>query len=120
MTLIEYLEPALENAGDLVDLIGVAILLMTAAKFLVHYVIYELRRLRGIESVIGIRNLRLRLGAYILLALEFMIISDVIHTALSRDLDSILYLAMLVVVRTALGFFLALDLKDIRAEAGNR
>jgi len=49
-----------------------------------------------------------------LLALEFMIVSDVIHSALSRTLDDFLLLGVLVLIRSVLSFFLSLDLKDTR------
>jgi len=45
-----------------------------------------------------------------------MIVSDVIHSALSRTLDDFLILGVLVLIRSALSFFLSLDLKDMREE----
>ena len=100
----------------MIDLIGIAILLIAAVRFLLHYVRFEIGRYRGMECVFQIRDLRLQLGSYILLALEFMIVSDVIHSALSRTLDDFILLGVLVLIRSALSFFLSLDLNDTRVE----
>ncbi len=58
--------------------------------------------------------MRLRLGSYILLALEFIIISDVINTAISRDVDDLLALGLLVLIRVALSFFLGQELNEVK------
>jgi uncharacterized membrane protein len=114
--IAEFVEVPLEYAAQVIDLIGIAILLVAAVRFLFHYVRFEFGRYRGIECVFHIRDLRLQLGSYILLALEFMIVSDVIHSALSRTLDDFLLLGVLVLIRSALSFFLSMDLKDTREE----
>lgn len=116
VVIIESVKTFLEFAADCIDLIGIAILLVAAVKFLFHYVVFEIARSRGIESVIKIRDMRLCLGSYILLALEFMIISDVIHSALTRTLDDFVVLGVLVLIRSALSFFLSMDLKDSQEE----
>ncbi len=114
--IAEFVAASLELAAQSIDFIGIAILLIAALKFLLRYAKFELARFRGIESVFQIRDMRLCLGSYILLALEFMIVSHVIHSALSRTLDDFLILGVLVLIRLALSFFLSLDLKDMREE----
>jgi len=117
MTVIgELAEAPLEYAAQCVDLVGITILLITAVRFLFHYAAFEIARFRHMECVFQIRDMRLRLGSYILLALEFMIISDIIHSALKRTLDDFLVLGILVVIRSVLSFFLSLDLKETREE----
>ena len=112
--IFEYLAKPLEIAAQCIDLIGITILLIAAGRFLYHYVKFEIARFRGMECVLQIREMRLQLGSYLLLALEFMIVSDVIHSALNRTLDEFLLLGVLVLIRSALSFFLSLDLKDAR------
>jgi len=114
--IAEFVEGPLEFAAEIIDLIGIAILLIAAVRFLFQYARLEFARFRGIECVFQIRDMRLRLGSYILLALEFMIISDVIHSGLNRTLDDFLILGILVLIRSAISFFLSLDLKDTREE----
>ena len=106
-------ETALEHISLIIDWVGIAILLLGAVKFIFHYIPIEFNRIRGLDCVHQIRELRLQLGSYILLSLEFMIVSDIIHTALSQTLDNLLFLGLLVVIRTAISFFLGHELKDI-------
>jgi uncharacterized membrane protein len=84
-------------------------------KFIAHFVGFEIKRLHGLECVEGIRNLRLQLGSYILLSLEFIIISDIIQSAISRNLDDILSLGVIVIIRVALSFFLGRELNEVKA-----
>ncbi len=114
---MEQIETVLETIAVAIDLIGISILLVAALKFLVHYVSFEIKRLKGLECVDGIRELRLGLGSYILLSLEFMIVSDIINSGLSKNMDDFLLLGLLVAIRTALSFFLGRDLDDAKAQA---
>lgn len=52
------------------------------------------------------------LGSYILLSLEILIAADIIETILNPDLNDILILASVVVIRTVISFFLNKEIKD--------
>ena len=111
---MEYLKEALEFVAIAADLVGLAILLVGAFKFLASYVAFEFKGLVWRDCAGQIQGLRLSLGGYILLSLEFMIISDIIHSALTRTLDDFLLLGLLVVIRTAISFFLTRDLGETK------
>ncbi len=113
---MEQAKTVLETIALTIDLVGIAILVYAALKFIVHFLGFEIKRLRGLACVEAIRDLRLQLGSYILLALEFIIISDVINTAISRDVDDLLALGLLVVIRVALSFFLGRELNEVKAQ----
>lgn len=104
----------LQTIAIAVDLVSIAILVLAAIKFVIHFLGLEFRQLRGIAGAEGIRDLRLGLGSYILLSLEFTIIADIIHTALSRDLENLKALGLLVLIRIALSFFLGRELYDVK------
>ncbi len=112
---MEQVETILEMIAVAIDLVGIAILVYAALKFIAHFLGFETRRLRGLECVEGIRDMRLRLGSYILLSLEFIIISDIIMTGISRNVDDLLSLGLLVIIRVALSFFLGRELSDVKA-----
>ena len=112
---MEQVTTVLEMIAFAIDLVGIAILIFAALKFVAHFVGFELKRLHGLECVEGIRNLRLQLGSYILLSLEFIIISDIIQSAISRNLDDILSLGVIVIIRVALSFFLGRELNEVKA-----
>lgn len=113
---MEQVETVLETIAVAVDLVGIAILVFAALKFVVHFLGFEISRAQGLECVEGIRNLRLGLGSYILLSLEFIIISDVIQTAISRSVDDFLALGLIVIIRIALSFFLGRELDDVKGQ----
>jgi len=114
-TMMEQVETVLETIAFAVDLVGIAILVYAALKFIVHFFGFEIKQLRGLDTVEGIRDMRLRLGSYILLSLEFIIISDIIMTGISRDVDDLLSLGLLVIIRVALSFFLGRELSDVKS-----
>jgi uncharacterized membrane protein len=106
----------LEILTIVVDGVGYAILLFTVAKFVLRYVAFEVRRLRGIDCLRHFRDIRLELLSHVILAIDFMVISDVIHSGLAQTRDSLITLGIFVVIRSVLAFFLGLDMKDVREE----
>ncbi len=113
---MEKVEIVLETIALAIDLVGISILVYAALRFVVHFLGFEMKRLQGVETVEGIRDMRLRLGSYILLSLEFIIISDVIRTGISRDLDALLALGLLVIIRVALSFFLGHEMSEVKTQ----
>ncbi len=109
---METVEQVLEYVAIAADLVGLAILLIGATKFVLSYVRFEFKNLTGRDCAAHIQNLRLPLSGYILLALEFMIVSDIINSMLSRTMEDFLLLGLLIVIRTALSFFLGQEMKE--------
>ena len=64
----------------------------------------------------GIDRHRMELGHYILAALELLIVSDIIHTALSLAVGDLLFLALLVLIRATVSFFLDREIRTIHQE----
>lgn len=109
---MQHVREIFEIIGEIIDWIGIGILLVGAFQFVVQYLYFEFKRLRGGAPVGFMRRLRIDLGGYILLALEFMIISDIIHSSLSQTLDDLMFLGGIVVIRTALSYFLGRELRE--------
>ena len=60
----------------------------------------------------GFRQLRLRLGRTLLLGLEILVAADIVRTvALEATLESVLVLALLVLVRTFLSWALVVEIE---------
>lgn len=60
------------------------------------------------------RQLRLDLGQILLLSLEILIISDILHSLIRRTMEEMGILAVTVAIRIALAFFLDRELKELR------
>ena len=99
-----------------VDIVGIFILCVGLTKFLYRYVMFEGKRLRGLECALMMRDIRIEVGSYILLALEVMIISDIIHGSISHDIEDLYSLGLLVVMRTAISYFLGEELKELKKQ----
>lgn len=74
--------------------------------------------LAGFVRAIGIRraaaftDVRLTLGRYLALALEFQLGADILSTAIAPSWDQIGKLGAVAVIRTALNFFLTRELRE--------
>jgi uncharacterized membrane protein len=106
---------ALEWVSDGIDIVSIVIMLIGAVRFMLGIAAAELRgdallRVRGID-----RN-RMELGRYILAGLELLIVSDIIHTALSLALGDLLFLGLLVLIRATVSYFLDREIRQIREE----
>ena len=55
-------------------------------------------------------NIRVQLGTYLLLGLEFLIAADILHSAHHPQLESLYVLGMIVLIRTVISFFLNREL----------
>lgn len=111
---LPFLVEALEWLAAGIDLFAIALLLIGALRFLLSVVPAELRDLDTRRR--AMTHARLQLGAYILAGLELFIVSDVIHTALSLALSDLLFLLLLVIIRSLTSYFLDRELEQLRAE----
>jgi uncharacterized membrane protein len=97
--VVDTLIPIVELIGALV--IGVGVLVTFAA-----YVLSELRiRPRPYEAI------RLLLGRFLALGLEFQLASDILGTAVSPTFAEIGKLAAIAAIRTLLNYFLAQEIE---------
>ncbi|MEE8258762.1 MAG: DUF1622 domain-containing protein [Sphingomonadales bacterium] len=111
--MMAYLVEFFEISAQVIDVIGILIVLIGAIKFVVHAVPIELKRLKGVACARELRHLRLQLGSYIILSIEFMIVSDIINTVLTKTMEDLYYLIGLIVARTAISYFLGKELNEI-------
>lgn len=95
--------------GQVVDGVGVAIVLVGAIVALVPYVtLLVLRRATNHDY----REVRKRLGRSILLGLEFLVAADIIRTvAISPTLGSVAALGLIVLIRTFLSVALQVEIE---------
>ncbi len=106
----------LERAIVAIELFAVLLLFVGLAKFVWDYLASELTRADMVT-----RSSRANLGRivparYILMALEVFIVADILATVLSASFASLLFLALLVLVRSVISHFLENEIRSIRAE----
>lgn len=95
-----------------VEAAGILIIFVGAMLALVRFLLAGLwhRRSRAFVPI------RLTLGRFLTLGLEFQLASDIMRTSVAPTLVDISELAAVAAIRTALNFFLARELKQERRE----
>ena len=94
-----------------VEAIGAAIVGFGAVATAVRYVL----TLAGLRED-GNTEIRLYLGRFLALGLEFQIGADILSTAVAPTFDDVLLLGAIVVIRTVLNYFLSKELERERRE----
>lgn len=98
--LVEWMRLGIETLSALVIGIGV----MLAVFGLIRHILFE----RGQ----GFLSIRLQFARYLTLALELQLAADILSTAVSPTWDRIGKLAAIAVIRTALNYFINLEMKE--------
>ncbi|WP_025619307.1 DUF1622 domain-containing protein [Salinispora cortesiana] len=95
-----------------VEAAGILIIFVGAMMAFVRFVVVGLRHRQSRAFV----PIRLTLGRFLTLGLEFQLASDIMRTAVAPTLLDIAELAAVAAIRTALNFFLAREIKQERRE----
>ena len=108
---------ALEWVSAGIDLLAVLLLILGALRFVLGVARSEVSREDQVR-VMGMNRERMELGRYILAALELLIVSDIIHTALTLAIADLVFLGLLVIIRSLISWFLDRELGELRRELG--
>lgn len=103
----------LDSTVQVIELISTSILLVGFVKTLLFFLQSEWRSLRGEKTPPILPLLRRQLGMYILLGLDFYIVSDIIHSMIQPNWNQLLNLGIIVLLRTTIGFFLGREIAEI-------
>jgi uncharacterized membrane protein len=107
----EYLVTAVGYLRLVVEAIGAAVVGFGVLATTYRYVL----------TLVGIREytyneIRLYLGGYLVLGLEFQLGADTLSTAVAPTLDDVILLGAIATIRTALNYFLSQELARERRE----
>lgn len=114
-TELQGLVLVLEWIAAVIALLAIIVMLIGTLRFLAGFVRAETLKAEANRARI-INRERVELGRYILSGLELFIVSDIIHTALSLALGDLLFLALLVAIRSAISFFLDREISEIKVD----
>jgi uncharacterized membrane protein len=105
-------EHGLENVVSVlvrvVEAAGAAIIFVGAVIAFVRFLLIAFRR----EGMDPFAQLRLDLGRFLVLGLEFQLAADILRTAVAPNFTELAQLATVAAIRTALNFFLGLEIKE--------
>jgi len=95
----------------ILNIVGALIVLLGTAISLVEFLRKEI--FERAEVVRLNEAIRIKLGSYLVLGLEFFIAGDIVKTIITPTWESLGILGAIVVIRTILSYFLTKDLKKI-------
>ena len=104
----------LQNLSNGIEILSAVVLLVGFAKGMWGFLLYEMREIRtrtGTSSE-GVSTLRPMVGNYILLGLDFYIVSDILATMLHPDWNELISLAVIGLLRTTIGYFLGKEISE--------
>lgn len=102
--IINSISFSLNVIGALVTIWGI---LISVVDFVKKEIFHREEALHLNEAI------RIKLGSYLVLALEFFIAGDIVKTIITPTWESLGILGAIVVIRTVLSYFLTKDLKKI-------
>ena len=107
----EKLQHGIEWVAGATDFVAAAIILTGFLRGLVAFAMAETGP--GASRRDRLQAVRCALGTYLLIGLEFMIVSDILHSCVHRDFKSLGELGALVAIRTVISFFLGRELEMV-------
>jgi uncharacterized membrane protein len=105
----DFLRTAVELLVRLVEIAGAVVIFVGAAIAFVRFLDAAVRHRSEPHRFVSVR---LGLGRYLALGLEFQLASDVLRTAVAPTLLEIAELGAIAAIRTALNYFLGREIKD--------
>jgi uncharacterized membrane protein len=101
----------LHNISIVIAMMAVSVIvwgtLVTFGKLLYH----EIKRKRSTVLHRKREELRIKLGSYILIGLEILIVADIIETIINPTLEEVGLLGAIVLIRTFISYFLEKELE---------
>lgn len=114
---LPWLVDTLQWAAAIIDIFACLLLVLGAVRFIVVVGRAEITR-SGADRVRKTNRERIELGRYILAGLELFIVTDVIHTALSLAFSDLLFLLLLVIIRSIISYFIERELDQLKKDMG--
>ncbi|MEH1056737.1 DUF1622 domain-containing protein [Micromonospora sp. CPCC 206171] len=114
MDLDEFLREGDRIAVTVVEIVGATVIFVGALWAALRIVVEGLRH----RSAAVFTPIRLSLGRFLALGLEFQLAADILRTAVSPTFDQIGQLAAIATIRTALNFFLRREIAQEQRQVG--
>lgn len=113
---MDYRAMLLQRLSNGIEILSALVLLVGFVKGMWGFLLHEWRELRTMdaESEAGIAALRPKVGNYILLGLDFYIVSDILSSMLHPDWHELISLAIIGLLRTVIGYFLGREIGEAK------
>ena len=113
---MEVIKEGFKVIAEIINIIGITILIFGFAKELIKYLIAEFKNGIMLTPIRDIQKIRCQLGVYILLALDFLIASDIIMSIVDLSMEELIKLSATIALRIAMGYFLGKEIDELHPE----
>ena len=110
-----FLVHLLEAFAAVFEVCALIVMVIGAARFMLRFCVAEVTR-DGEARMRRTNVARIETGGYILSGLALLIVSDLIHTAVSFSISELIFLAVLVAIRSVVGLFLEREIRALKLE----
>lgn len=100
--------------GYIINAAGIFVVLWGFVVSLKEFILLKLKRHSFQSFFLESNRIRAMLGTYILFGLEFMIAADILHTFLKPNMEELLTLGAVVLIRTVISYFLAKEVDEAK------
>ena len=108
---METFHTVINNISFALNIIGA---LITIWAIIISLIDFLKKEIFSRENAVQLNEaIRVKLGSYLVLALEFFIAGDIVKTIITPTWQSLGILGAIVVIRTILSYFLTKDIKKI-------
>ncbi|MGS2619811.1 DUF1622 domain-containing protein [Micromonospora sp. LZ34] len=114
MEVEHFLRDGYHGLVTAVEVAGAVVILVGAAWAALRFVVDGVRQ----RSAAVFTPIRLSLGRFLTLGLEFQLAADVLRTAVSPTFDQLGQLAAVAAIRTALNYFLGREIRQEQRQVG--
>ena len=106
-----------ESVAFTVSVIGGLIIVWSVLVAVLNFLKHELSIFRTQKTTHnGVGNIRITFGGHLLLGLDFMLASDIIHSIHNPELKELYILALIVAIRAVISFFLTKEIQETKSE----
>lgn len=109
--MTEIFHSIINSISFALNIVGALVILWGVLMSLFDFIKKEISRLE--QPVQLSEAIRVKLGSYLVLGLEFFIAGDIVKTIITPTWQSLGMLGAIVVIRTILSYFLTKDLKKM-------
>jgi len=110
---MEHMFSIFSSIADVINIIGIMILIFGFTKELMKYLVVEFKNGIMLTPIKNIQKIRCQFGIYILLALDFLIASDIIFSVIELSMEELIKLASTIALRIAMGYFLGKEIDEL-------
>lgn len=111
---MDSIKSGISYLPDIINLVGLVILLIGFVRSGIHFFKMEFYRFKGKGNRFQkMEYIRGEIGLYILLSIDIMIIADIINSMIYESVESLINLGAIVLIRTFISYFLEKEVNDV-------